>query len=372
MRNFMRDPLKIIVVTGARPNFMKVAPLVQAMRRYPQLDVCLVHTGQHYDFELSKIFFDELGIPRPAYELGVGSASHATQTAEIMKRFESVCMTERPDLVLVVGDVNSTLACSLVAAKLEIRVAHVEAGLRSFDRSMPEEINRIVTDALANYLFTTEQSANLNLVGEGVDPGRIFYVGNVMIDTLQRWQGRAAESTILQKLRLQEGGNILPYGVVTLHRPHNVDAISTFAGMFSALEQLAQELPLIFPVHPRTRGALREIGRTTIEQLPVEKAPTQGDIFLVEALGYLDFLRLLEQAQIVLSDSGGIQEEATILGVPCVTLRNTTERPVTLELGLNVLAGAEPEQIVRLGKMMLKKGRQRVSPPPLWDGQASG
>jgi UDP-N-acetylglucosamine 2-epimerase (non-hydrolysing) len=368
----MRDPLKIIVVTGARPNFMKVAPLVQAMRRYPQLDVCLVHTGQHYDFELSKIFFDELGIPRPAYELGVGSASHATQTAEIMKRFESVCMTERPDLVLVVGDVNSTLACSLVAAKLEIRVAHVEAGLRSFDRSMPEEINRIVTDALANYLFTTEQSANLNLVGEGVDPGRIFYVGNVMIDTLQRWQGRAAESTILQKLRLQEGGNILPYGVVTLHRPHNVDAISTFAGMFSALEQLAQELPLIFPVHPRTRGALREIGRTTIEQLPVEKAPTQGDIFLVEALGYLDFLRLLEQAQIVLSDSGGIQEEATILGVPCVTLRNTTERPVTLELGLNVLAGAEPEQIVRLGKMMLKKGRQRVSPPPLWDGQASG
>ena len=368
----MRDPIKIVVVAGARPNFMKVAPLLQAMRRYSQLEVSLVHTGQHYDFELSKIFFDELGIPRPAYELGVGSASHATQTAEIMKRFESVCLTERPDVVVVVGDVNSTLACSLVAAKLEIRVAHVEAGLRSFDRSMPEEINRIVTDALADYLFTTEQSANMNLVREGVDPQRIFYVGNVMIDTLHQWQDRASQSTILQKLKLSEGRDILPYGVVTLHRPQNVDAIDTFAGIFSALEQLAQELPLFFPVHPRTRGALRAIGRTTIGPLSLEKAPTRGDILLVEPLGYLDFLRLIDQAQLLLSDSGGIQEEATILGVPCVTLRNTTERPVTLDVGMNVLAGSDPEQIVRLGKMMLKKGRQRVSPPPLWDGQASG
>jgi UDP-N-acetylglucosamine 2-epimerase (non-hydrolysing) len=272
----------------------------------------------------------------------------------------------------VVGDVNSTLACTLVAAKLDIRVAHVEAGLRSFDRSMPEEINRIVTDVLADYLFTTEQSANINLVHEGIDSGRIFYVGNVMIDTLHQWQDRASQSAILQQLKLQEAGKIVPYGVVTLHRPHNVKASDILAGIFSALEQLAQELPLIFPVHPRTRDALREIGRTTIGQLPVEKTATRGDILLVEALGYLDFLRLLEQAEIVLTDSGGIQEEATILGVPCVTLRNTTERPVTLELGLNVLAGAEPEQIFHLGKMMLKKGRQRVSPPPLWDGQASG
>jgi UDP-N-acetylglucosamine 2-epimerase (non-hydrolysing) len=368
----MPNHLKIVVVAGARPNFMKVAPLVQAMRRYPQLEVCLVHTGQHYNFGLSKIFFDELGIPHPAYELGVGSASHTTQTAEIMKRFESVCLTEQPDLVVVVGDVNSTLACSLVAAKLEVRVAHVEAGLRSFDRSMPEEINRIVTDALADYLFTTEQSANMNLIREGVDPDRIFYVGNVMIDTLRQWQDRASQSAILQRLRLSEMGDILPYGVVTVHRPHNVETIDALTGIFSALEQLAQELPLIFPVHPRTQHALKAIGRTTIEQLPVQKAPTRGDILLVEPLGYLDFLRLLEHAELVLTDSGGIQEEATILGVPCVTLRSTTERPVTLELGLNVLAGAEPEQIVRLGKMMLKKGRQRVTPPPLWDGQASG
>lgn len=368
----MPRPLKIIVVAGARPNFMKVAPLLQEMRRQQQLEVCLVHTGQHYDFELSKIFFDELGIPRPAYELGVGSGSHATQTAEIMKRFEPVCLREHPDLVVVVGDVNSTLACSLVAAKLEIRVAHVEAGLRSFDRSMPEEINRIVTDALADYLFTTEESANLNLIREGVDPGRIFYVGNVMIDTLRHWQAQAAHSTILKKLRLEDGGAIRPYGLVTLHRPQNVDAIDTLAGIFSALEQLAHKLPLIFPVHPRTQGALRAIGRTVIEHLPLERMPARGGVLLVEPLGYLDFLRLLDQAQLVLTDSGGIQEEATILGVPCVTLRPNTERPVTLQLGLNVLAGAEPEQIVRSGRMMLKKGRRQLAPPHLWDGQASG
>ena len=363
--------MKIVVVAGARPNFMKVAPLVRAMHRHPELEVCLVHTGQHYDFELSKIFFDELDIPRPAYELGVGSASHATQTAEIMKRFEPVCLTEQPDLVVVVGDVNSTLACTLVAVKLGIRVAHVEAGLRSFDRSMPEEINRIVTDAVADYLFTTEESANRNLVREGVNRNQIFYVGNVMIDTLHQFRDRALESAILQKLRLEHAGNIMPYGVVTLHRPQNVDGIHTLAGLFSALERLAQELPLVFPVHPRTQGALKAIGRTIISHLPVGKVPSRGDVILTEPLGYLDFLRLLDQARLVLTDSGGIQEEATILGVPCVTLRTTTERPVTLELGLNVLAGSEPEQIVDLGKKMLSRGRQQVPPPPLWDGKAS-
>ncbi len=368
----MRTTLKILVVAGARPNFMKVAPLVQAMHRYPHIEVCLVHTGQHYDSELSKIFFDELCIPPPAYELGVGSGTHARQTAEIMKRFEPICLNEHPDLLVVVGDVNSTVACSLVASKLGIRVAHVEAGLRSFDRSMPEEINRIVTDALADYLFTSEQSANLNLAREGVDPGRIFYVGNVMIDTLRQWQHRAAESTILQQLKLQDGGGTHPYGVVTLHRPNNVDVSETFAGIFSALEQLAQELPLIFPVHPRTKTALRVVSRASPEHATGEKAPIRGDILLMEPLGYLDFLRVLGQAELVLTDSGGIQEEATVLGVPCVTLRTTTERPVTLEMGMNVLAGSDPEQILRLGKKMLKKGRQQGATPPLWDGHASG
>ncbi len=230
----------------------------------------------------------------------------------------------------------------------------------------------MVTDALADYLFTTEQSANANLVREGVDPQRIFYVGNVMIDTLRQWQDRSAQSTILQKLKLQDGGSIDPYGVVTLHRPSNVDANATFAGIFSALERLAQEVPLIFPVHPRTQTALTAIGRTMTEHRMVEKAPTQGDILLVEPLGYLDFLRLLGQAQLVLTDSGGLQEEAAVLGVPCVTLRSTTERPVTLEVGMNVLAGSDPEQIVRLGKkMILKRGRQKVDIPPLWDGHAS-
>ncbi len=367
----MRAPLKVAVVAGARPNFMKIAPLVQAMSRYRQIEVCLVHTGQHYDSELSKVFFDELGIPCPGYELGVGSGSHAVQTAEIMKRFELVCLSEHPNLVVVVGDVNSTLACSLVAAKLGICVAHVEAGLRSFDRSMPEEINRIVTDTLADYLFTTEQSANVNLVREGIDPRRIFYVGNVMIDTLRQWQDRAAQSPILRKLKLQHARGIHPYGVVTIHRPNNVDVPETFAGIFSALEQLADEVPLIFPVHPRTRDALRAIGQTINEHLYVEKTPNRGKIFLVEPLGYIDFLQLLGHANLVLTDSGGIQEEATVLGIPCVTLRNTTERPVTLEFGMNVLAGSDRAEIVRLGKMMLQKKRQQVAPPPLWDGQAS-
>lgn len=367
----MHERLKIIVVAGARPNFMKVAPLVRAMHRYPELEVCLVHTGQHYDFGLSTVFFDDLGIPRPEYELGVGSGSHATQTAEIMKRFELVCLNEQPGLVVVVGDVNSTVACSLVAAKLGIPLAHVEAGLRSFDRSMPEEINRVVTDALADYLFTTEEKANANLVREGVERRRIYYVGNVMIDTLRQWQARAAHSLILHQLKLQDGEGIHPYGVVTLHRPSNVGGPAALAEIFSALEQLAHEVPLVFPVHPRTQATLREMGRPGPQPQHRAQVPMRGDLLLVEPLGYLDFLRLLEHAQVVLTDSGGIQEEATVLGVPCVTLRTTTERPVTLEVGMNVLAGSEPETIVRLGKMMLQRGRQRGSTPPLWDGRAS-
>lgn len=367
----MRKMLKILVVTGARPNFMKVAPLLEAMGRQEQIKVCLVHTGQHYDRELSTIFFDQLRIPRPAYELGVGSGSHATQTAEIMKRFEPVCKAESPDLVVVVGDVNSTLACALVAAKLAIRVAHVEAGLRSFDRTMPEEINRVLTDVLADYLFTTEVSANRNLVREGVDACRIFFVGNVMIDTLHRCRAEASVSRILTRLKLKESGSICPYGIVTLHRPNNVDDPEVFAGILSVLDELAQEIPLVFPVHPRTQGSLKAVGRPMIDPERLDKAPGRGDVLFIEPLGYLDFLCLLDSAQLVLTDSGGIQEEATVLGVPCVTLRTTTERPVTLDVGLNVLAGSDPEEIVRLGRMMLNGGRREGVTPPLWDGHAS-
>ena len=369
--------MKLVLVSGARPNYMKIAPIVWEIRKLNRqgsrgIRFVLVHTGQHYDRQLFEVFFRELDLPAPDYDLAVGSGSHATQTGEVMRRFEPVLEKEKPDLVLVVGDVNSTLACALTAAKMGIPVAHVEAGLRSFDRSMPEEINRIVTDALADYLFTTEWSANQNLLREGVDPRRIFYVGNVMIDTLHQWRNRAAQSPILQQLKLQNAGGIQPYGVVTLHRPNNVDIPGTFAGIFSALEHLAQEVPLIFPVHPRTQTALVTIGRQIAECLQVGKSPTQGDILLIQPLGYLDFLRLFEQSHLMLTDSGGLQEEATVLGVPCVTLRSTTERPVTLELGMNVLAGSDPEQIIRLGKMMLERGRQKVTAPPLWDGHASG
>ena len=364
--------LRILNVVGARPNFIKIAPLMTEYQKCEDIKPILVHTGQHYDDAMSKSFFEDLNIPRPDVNLGVGAASHAVQTAEVMKRFEPIIDEFKPDIVVVVGDVNSTLACALVAAKLGVRVAHVEAGLRSFDRGMPEEINRIVTDALADYLFTTEQSANENLIREGVDPNRIFYVGNVMIDTLRQWQDRGGQSAILQRLKLYQAENVIPFGVVTLHRPQNVDSIATLGRILSAFEQLAQELPLIFPVHPRTRTSLRRMGRKVMESFHLEKAPTRGDFILVESLGYLDFLRLLGQAKVVLTDSGGIQEEATVLDVPCVTLRKTTERPVTLELGLNVLAGSDSREIVRLGMAMIRKGRQRVSPPHLWDGGASG
>jgi len=348
----------IVHVVGARPNFMKIAPILAACAARPGLRSTLVHTGQHYDEAMSQLFFDQLRIPRPDVNLDVGSGSHAQQTAAVLQRFEPVLVDRRPDLVLVVGDVNSTLACSLAAVKLGIPVAHVEAGLRSFDRTMPEEINRIVTDAIADLLFVTEESAIANLTREGVDPARLHFVGNVMIDTLLAHRTAAAGSDALERLGVRAGG----YAVLTLHRPANVDDADVLRGIFEPLAELALRMPIVFPVHPRTRAAL----------LPHAALLAAGHgIRLVDPLGYLDFVRLMGDARLVLTDSGGIQEETTILGVPCVTIRENTERPVTVTHGTNRLAGTTSVGIRRTIEAVLASATVALQPPPLWDGGAA-
>jgi len=337
----------------------------------PRVEPYLVHTGQHYDQRMSKLFFEELGIPKPDVDLGVGSGSHAAQTAETIKRFEPVCIEQRPDWVVVVGDVNSTIACALVATKLGVRVAHVEAGLRSFDRTMPEEINRVLTDRISDLLFTTEPSANTNLAAEGVDSARVRFVGNVMIDTLLAHRQRAASSTLLDRLALAgtEGGR--PYGVVTLHRPANVDTEVCLGGILEVLAEIGETLPLVFPVHPRTVKQIDRFGLrhflTAANTLPGEQG---RGLFAIEPQGYLDFLHLMANSRIVLTDSGGLQEETTVLGVPCVTMRDNTERPVTCEQGTNTLATTDPAAILAAARATLANpptGRT----PELWDGHAS-
>ena len=303
--------MKIVAVAGARPNFIKIAPLMAEMRGGPGLEVRLIHTGQHYDERMSRLFFEDLGIPRPDVELEVGSASHAVQTAEVMKRFEPVLQAEAPDVVLVVGDVNSTLACTLTSVKLGIPVAHVEAGLRSFDRGMPEEINRILTDAVSRWLFVSERSGLENLRREGIPDDRVFFVGNVMIDTLLQHRDRSERSTILEDLGLTGRG----YAVLTLHRPASVDDPGVLRRLLSAVTRIAHKLPVVFPVHPRT---CKVMGQGLISE-----ANTAG-LRLIDPLGYLDFLKLIGHARMVLTDSGGIQEETTVLGVPCLTLRTST------------------------------------------------
>ncbi|HEX7175143.1 MAG TPA: UDP-N-acetylglucosamine 2-epimerase (non-hydrolyzing) [Pyrinomonadaceae bacterium] len=359
----MSRTLKVINVVGARPNFMKVAPIVEAMgRRATEFAPLVVHTGQHYDERMSDAFFRDLGMPRPDVHLGVGSGSHARQTAAVMERFEPVVLEEQPDWVLVVGDVNSTLACALVCAKLLVRVAHVEAGLRSRDRTMPEEINRLLTDQISDLLLTPSADADRNLLAEGIPAGRIRMVGNVMIDSLFKQLERARSSTAREDLGV--GGR--DYAVVTLHRPSNVDDATTLAGIISALEELGARLPIVFPVHPRTRQNLAEFGL-------LDAVERRGRLLLVEPLGYLDFLRLYSGARLVLTDSGGIQEETTALGIPCLTLRENTERPVTVELGTNRVVGADPGRIVAAAEDALAKDRQNEPPrvPPLWDGKTS-
>jgi UDP-N-acetylglucosamine 2-epimerase (non-hydrolysing) len=350
--------MKIVNVVGARPNLMKMAPLMKAFAARPEIEALLVHTGQHYDANMSELFFRQLGLPEPDLNLGVGSASHAVQTAEIMKRFEPVVLEQRPDAVLVVGDVNSTIACGLVAVKLGVRLVHVEAGLRSFDRSMPEEINRILTDAISDVLFCTEASGVANLRREGVAEEKIHLVGNVMIDSLHEHRARAEASGILRELGLEPGG----YAVLTLHRPSNVDDPATLAGILDALEVVAHELPLVFPAHPRTRDKLRAFGfDARLAKLP--------GLRLIDPAGYLDFLKLMTCAKLVLTDSGGIQEETTFLGLPCLTLRPNTERPITITEGTNELADLDT---VEAGSQRILRGDWKPGKAPdLWDGRTA-
>ena len=357
--------LKLLLVAGARPNFMKLAPLVKELQRHnaargqddAAVDFHIVHTGQHYDARMSQIFFDELGIPAPDFNLEVGSGSHAAQTAEIMRRFEPVCQEARPDWVVVVGDVNSTMACALVAAKLGVRVAHVEAGLRSFDRTMPEEINRLVTDALADLLLTPSPDADENLKREGVAPSKIRLVGNIMIDSLVRHLESNANGAVLDTLGIRKEGFIY----VTLHRPSNVDGRETLGPIVRELSQIGLQWPVIFPIHPRTRKKMEEFG--------LAFAP-QAQVRLLDPVGYNDSVALTQNARCVLTDSGGLQEESTYFRTPCLTLRPNTERPVTISTGSNRLTTIER---LRADFESALRGPARIGAvPPLWDGKTAG
>lgn len=352
--------LKIMCICGARPNFMKIAPLVDAFRRTGRIKPYIVHTGQHYDERMSELFFRDLGIPEPDINLEVGSASHAAQTAEIMRRFEPVLLDQQPDWVVVVGDVNSTIACGLVAVKLGIKLAHVEAGLRSFDRSMPEEINRLLTDSISDLLLVSEPSGIENLKREGAPDGHVHFVGNVMIDSLMRNRDRADASRILEALKLSPK----TYATVTLHRPSNVDHAETLSGILDAFETIARQTPVIFPMHPRTRKNIAALG------LGNRLASIVG-LRTPEPLGYLDFLKLMAESRLVLTDSGGIQEETTILGVPCLTLRENTERPVTISEGTNRLVGPDCRVILDAYAEVMARRDWKPMRPALWDGRAA-
>ncbi len=347
-------------VAGARPNFLKIGPLMDAFARLSSVSASLVHTGQHYDRNMSESFFDELGIPDPVVNLGVGSGTHAAQTAAIIERFEPVVLKYRPDVVIVVGDVNSTIACGMVAAKLGIRLAHVEAGLRSFDRTMPEEINRVLTDAIADLLFCSEQSGVDNLETEGVSAEKIHLVGNVMIDSLVRHRDKAEKSTVLNRLDLKAGG----YAVLTLHRPSNVDELGVFGGVLDALDVIQREIPIVFPVHPRTRASMESSSLG-------ERIAKMPGLRVIDPVGYLDFMRLMMSARAVLTDSGGVQEETTFLGIPCLTLRENTERPVTVEMGTNTIVGRNPDKIVAAFRKISGDEKLESKIPPLWDGHAA-
>jgi UDP-N-acetylglucosamine 2-epimerase (non-hydrolysing) len=399
--------MKILIVLGARPNFMKAAPIIAAIKQHNArigtipADPCegspeaiehiLVHTGQHYDDLMSGAFFRDLSLPVPDVHLGVGSGSHAGQTAEIMKKFEQVVLTEKPDVVLVVGDVNSTLACALVTAKISLDsagsrplIAHVEAGLRSFDRAMPEEINRILTDHLSDLLFVTEESGLQNLCSEGISSDNIHFVGNTMIDSLLALKDKAEVSTVLEKLGLRSqrekrtDESICRYALLTLHRPSNVDNRDIFVGILAGLKDLATDCPIVFPVHPRTQQRIREFGLEFFPGALAGECNGNGSrslndrdgIIFTDPMGYLDFLFLMKHAVLVITDSGGIQEETTCLGIPCVTVRENTERPVTVEIGTNTLAGTNPQSIKdAIRRQLMRKTRGGM--PEKWDGRAA-
>jgi UDP-N-acetylglucosamine 2-epimerase (non-hydrolysing) len=404
--------MKLMNIVGARPNFMKIASIIDAINRYndsvdnPKFKIqhLLVHTGQHYDDPMSDSFFRDLKLPKPDIDLGVGSASHAVQTSEIMKRFEPVLLEHQPDVVILVGDVNSTVACALVASKIvypnnslthspnnsishslinsgkkKPLIAHVEAGLRSFDRTMPEEINRLLTDAISDFLFTTEESANENLRKEGIPQNKIFFVGNTMIDTLLKHREKAQESKILEELGLitsqlkTQNSNLIPYGILTLHRPSNVDNKEDFLNIIDSIKEVAKRIPVIFPAHPRTVNRIKEFHFEKyfnfVSQDSLLKIKNDH-INCLEPLGYLDFLCLMSHAKLVLTDSGGIQEETTILGIPCVTLRQNTERPITTTEGTNVVVGTDKGRIFGESIKALDGNRSNKKIPPLWDGKA--
>jgi len=357
----MKEKMTVFLVAGARPNFMKIAPIYRAAQQYPDRVTCrIVHTGQHYDYEMSQAFFDDLELPPPAFFLEAGSGSHAVQTAKIMVAFEELCVRERPALVLVVGDVNSTLACSVVAKKLMIDVAHVEAGLRSFDLSMPEEINRMVTDALSDYFFVTEESGRENLLREGKENDQIHFVGHVMIDNLlhqlRRLETEQVEAFSTYDLKRQSGR----YAFLTLHRPANVDVKENFEEIAAALNEIARERLILFPVHPRTRKMMETFGITLSEA-----------IHCLPPLGFRESLFLWKDADVVLTDSGGLQEETTAVGIPCVTLRDNTERPITVDMGTNILGGTRTASILAAYRESIDESKKNYRVPPKWDGRAA-
>ena len=355
----MRKTVKIIHVVGARPNFVKIASILRACKKTSKIESLLVHTGQHYTENMSKTFFEDLDIPFPDIDLEVGSGSHAQQTAEIMKHFEPVVLEHNPDAILVVGDVNSTIACALVAAKLGVKTVHVEAGLRSFDRTMPEEINRVLTDAISDLLFVTEPSGLVNLEREGIDGAKVHFVGNVMIDTLKLHRKKANNSHILDDLNLRP----MHYAVVTLHRPSNVDEHQSLTRILDALAEIQKEIKVVFPIHPRTHKQLVSNGL-------MQRARDLPNMLLIEPLGYLDFLKLMSESNVVITDSGGIQEETTILGVPCLTIRENTERPITINEGTNILVGTDTNRILSGYRASLNRARKPTR-PKFWDGRAS-
>ncbi len=339
---------------------MKIAPILRAMKKYPAMRSVLVHTGQHYNANMSDVFFRDLQIPEPDIFLNVGSGTHAKQTADIMTGFEKVLETEKPDMVMVVGDVNSTLACSVTASKMNVKVAHVEAGLRSFDKRMPEEINRMVTDALSDYLFTTEKSGNENLLKEGKNSGQIYFAGNVMIDSLEFVKNRIHESVVVRDLKVEPHN----YALITLHRPSNVDNKESLGKIIRILGSVQKRLPVVFPIHPRSRKMIENFGyMDAVQSMP--------RLTLTDPIGYVDFLSLMSQAKIVISDSGGLQEESTYLGVPCLTMRENTERPVTMEVGTNTLVGLNEDAIDRYADQVLNGTYKKGAIPELWDGRAA-
>lgn len=356
--------MKIISVASARPNFMKVAPLLEEFKKHSEIESQLLHTGQHYDYEMSKIFFDELGIPEPDHHLGVGSGTHAEQTAKVMIEFEKVLDREQPDWVIVVGDVNPTMACTIVANKKGIKVAHVEAGLRSYDRSMPEEINRILTDSIADLLLTPSIDGNMNLVKEGIQDRKIRFVGNIMIDTLFNMREKSHQSGILSELGLHKKEYIL----VTLHRPSNVDQKWAFQNFARVLKTSAHKTAVVWPVHPRSRKRAEEFGIW-------EELQAVDKLHLLEPVGYLDNVCLMDNAALVLTDSGGIQEETTALGIPCLTARENTERPITITEGTNTLVGTDPDVILEHINNHFAKGEkeelQELPKPLYWDGKTA-